>query len=117
MVRHIALIAGFFAGLVVGCPTAHVPSGDLDTSGQPSNLGPLPDEETPEAKQSKPGQACSNLRALQCKDGFARKDEPSCTATMQKAISRAITVVPVDCIIAAKTKSQARACGSYVECP
>ena len=56
--------------------------------------------------------ACSNLASLGCQEGVAA----NCTATCQHVESSRLTELHPTCLSAAKTKAEARACGS-VACP
>jgi len=52
--------------------------------------------------------ACANLAALQCPEGL-RLD---CELVAQKALNTGITDLKLECLAAAKTADEARACGT-----
>ncbi|MCL2726675.1 MAG: hypothetical protein FWD69_19825 [Polyangiaceae bacterium] len=56
--------------------------------------------------------ACANLRRLGCAEG----NDDSCVVTIEHVQSARITDLRPDCLAAATTKAEARACKS-VQCP
>lgn len=119
--KIIALV--LLVGALVACNSC-VPQPAPSPS--PSPPGPVPtvivDAAPPPVTDAAPGptpdidpgvrDACANLAALHCAEGMA-----GCDVVMQKALVQRLTVVPLDCLVGAHSKSDVHACGKFVACP
>lgn len=88
-------------------PSPQPPTPDADASGvDASSLDAAPDTPT-----SACALACANLASLACAEGKS----PACTSTCEKANGTLTDLHPA-CLVNARTKADARKCGS-VACP
>lgn len=86
-------------------------------SSTPAPVPPAPtvivDAGPPPAPAPAPGvrEACASIAAAGCAEGGS-----SCGRSLQTAVAKRLTAVPLACLSAARSKAAVRACGSFVAC-
>jgi len=96
-------------------PMPPVPITDAGLTPAPTPPAPVvvADAGLPPAPEHAPGvsEACANIAAVGCAEGG-----PSCPSSLQKAIVKRLTTVPLACLSTAQSKAAVRACGGFVAC-
>lgn len=93
-------------------PVSVADSGPPPVPAPPVSVG-VADAGTPPAPVAAAGvsEVCANIAAIGCAEGG-----PSCASSLQKAVAKRLTTVPLTCLNAARSKAAVRACGSFVAC-
>jgi len=105
-------------------PPTPVPPVPIEDAGPPPIPPPTPapappapvvivDAGPPPAPAPAPGvrEACASITAAGCAEGGS-----SCERSLQTAVTRRLTAVPLACLSAARSKAAIRACGTFVAC-
>ena len=100
-------------------PAPPIPTADAGPAPAPAPVPtpPVPvvvaDAGPPVAPPFAPGvrEACDNIAAVGCPEGG-----PRCFGSVQAAVAKRLTTVPLACLTAARSKAAVRACGSFVAC-
>lgn len=109
--KQLLMIAGAFLLACNSCTSGPVPVTPPAPPAPIIDAGPSPLDGGPSPVVD-PGvrDACANLAHLGCREGGSM-----CLVTMQKALTTGLTSVPLDCLVAASSQQDVRACG-FVPC-
>jgi hypothetical protein len=106
--RIASLVALAAVALVACIPSPQPPTPDADASPPPDTPDAAPELDA--HRKSPCDLACANLVTLGCPEG-----KSTCAATCEKA-NGTVTDLHTSCLVNARTKADARKCGS-VSCP
>lgn len=101
---YVCLLVPAIAAACAGCPTPPAPTpGVPDAAITTTDAAPsLPDASSDLVA------ACANMKTLGCAEG----NDPLCPAVLGHGVDAHITRLDVPCLAGAKSKAEARGCGS-----